>query len=296
MKHSKHAEESTTTVEAKYCPYCGGSRLATSKDNIQCLECRASFVAVKREKDKEPCVRAPSNPARAAIASNHLLPSLSEITRANPQPGSISMVEFYKTLHILDVPDSFREAAQKIYAKARAISFGSRRMSGQALAAAAVYVVCKQNGLPKSLDEIAVAFGVSKAEAEDSYTGLLNEIGYSSPMLSGRKSPASNESVPSLNSIFAVEEREPGFGVEKFLEKKGTYEFLRLLKESPRRWKTLEKELPLSPRTLSERISQAQALGLIEKVRRLKIGAPYYRLTKRGNEVFEVMTGDARVY
>jgi DNA-binding HxlR family transcriptional regulator len=101
--------------------------------------------------------------------------------------------------------------------------------------------------------------------------------------------------VTQLKSIFAVEERKPGFDVE-FSEKKGTYEFLRLLMERPRRWKALEKELPLSPRTLSERITQAQTLGFIEIVRRLKIGAPYYRLTKKGNEVFEIMTGDARIY
>jgi DNA-binding HxlR family transcriptional regulator len=212
-----------------------------------------------------------------------------------PPPHGLSEID--KALNALDVQENTRKEARAIYRRAYAMGAAHGRKSVEGLAAASVYAACKQSGLPKPLDEIAATLDVDKMEVERAYTYLVNEMGYL-PTYSITDNETAALNKPRLESSFpagGVMDLH-GLDVAKFLEKKGTYEFLRLLKEKPRRWKTLEKELALSPRTLSERISQALELGFIEKVRRLKIGATYYRLTGKGNDIFEAMTGDTRIY
>ncbi|HVP16954.1 MAG TPA: hypothetical protein VMT42_06280 [candidate division Zixibacteria bacterium] len=297
MKQGKAIEkESTTALNANYCPYCGSANLSLLKDKIVCRSCRASFVTARCEEARNGSIKFSTIASRDSSISDRSS-SLHISPLPSSQPAvSVNLLEFNKALDILDVPRNIREAARTIYSKTCANEMSTRSgCSDKGMAAAVIYAVCNQNGLSKSLEEIAGVFGIDRAEVEGSYTFLLNEIGYWTPLLGSKT--VLNEPESQLSSILAAKGREQAsFDAEKFLEKKGTYEFLRLLKERPRRWKTLEKELPLSPRTLSERISQAQELGFIEKVRRLKIGATYYRLTKKGNDVFEAMTVDARIY
>jgi DNA-binding HxlR family transcriptional regulator len=292
MKQDKAAAKETTTINVRYCPYCGSSSISSIKDKIVCLSCGGSFVAAGSPE------LGMANRQRGLFMGEvpeRRRPSLMPAFRVRTPLG---VRELDKPLSTLDVPQGVHEAARAIYVKAHATEMGDHRVSDKALAAAASYAACRQEGLSKSLDEIAAAFGVDRTEVENSYTFLLNEMGYLSPLLSNSrvhvacKPPLPSESMPTVGGREAANV----FDVEKFLEKKGTYEFLRLLKERPRRWKTLETELALSPRTLSERIAQALEMGYIEKVRRLKIGATYYRLTRRGNEMFEAMTGNTSIY
>lgn len=275
-------KESVSVTTAKYCPYCGRPSLSSSMGTSVCLSCGASFLTARLSETSTSHERASLTQDRPLL-DHYRVPTFRPAVSEEPPNAHLSQID--KAAKALNLPDNIRKAARTIYRRA----FATERKSVEGLAPASVYAACKQGGLPKSLDQIATAFGVDKNEAERSYTYLLNEMGYlSSTLFSG-------ETVVMTPKI-AQQGPDHDLDVAKFLEKKGTYEFFRLLKEKPRRWKTLETELALSPRTLSERISQALELGFIEKVRRLKIGATCYRLTKKGNDVFEAMTGSTRIY
>jgi DNA-binding HxlR family transcriptional regulator len=289
MRQSKVVtKESAATIGAKYCPYCGGSNVSSLKDKTLCLSCGASFVAARVSQGPETRRPRPAYAFGTRISTMQVL----------PEQTAVDVSELDKALDNLDVSVSVRELARAIYRKAATDEISHDEISRKALASAAIYAACKQGGLSKSLDEIAAASGVGKADTEHFYTFLLNEMGYLSPLINSRTRVINEPEMQlEVKPVTKNWEGSPQVSnVERFLEKKGTYEFLGLLKESPRRWKTLEKELALSPRTLSERITQALELGFIEKVRRLKIGATYYRLTKKGNEMLEAMTENTSIY
>jgi len=218
--------------------------------------------------------------------------------------GSFDMTDLYEALDVLNSPLNVRESARSIYRRAVTGGLVQDAPSRKALVSAAIYAAYKQNGLLRSLDEIARVAGVDKAVAEQFLSSMLGEIGYLSPRLDTVNALQPDQTIevlesemrPETNDAAGAKEQNPHAFEVKFLEKKGAFEFLRLLKENPRRWNTLEKELDLSPRTLSDRITQGLELGLIEKIRRLKIGATYYRLTEKGKKTLEAASESTRIY
>ena len=74
-----------------------------------------------------------------------------------------------------------------------------------------------------------------------------------------------------------------------FFGRKGGYDVLIALEGKPKRWKEIEKVVLVSPRTLSQRISGAMELGLIDKVRHLG-GGTAYTLTDKGKNVLMVLS------
>jgi DNA-binding HxlR family transcriptional regulator len=286
MKPTKTVKESVTALNAKFCPYCGRSNISSYMGSYLCPSCGATFAAARLNDHPRS-----ANQSDAKIRSLHMplrQPVLASAVRVPP-----TFLDIGEALNALGLPPNVGKVALNIYRRAftREAAYEGRLSRG--MAPASVYAACKQSGLSISIKEIADAFNVDQTEAERSYTYLLNEMGFlASPNDITLEMPQFQSE--SLTEIERASLHESD--VAKFLEKKGTYEFLRLLKEKPRRWKTLEKELELSPRTLSERLSQALELGFIEKVRRLKIGATYYRLTKKGSDIFETMTRSTKIY
>lgn len=69
-----------------------------------------------------------------------------------------------------------------------------------------------------------------------------------------------------------------------FIGRKGGYNLLKALEDKPKRWKDIENLVLVSPRTLSQRISGAIDLGLIDKVKQLR-GGTAYRLTEKGKNI-----------
>jgi hypothetical protein len=274
----------------------------------KCIECGASFVVARphgetRIEGEKICREiARTLEARMHTAKEECKPVPSFEFHGDILSRSPSEID--EGLDVLDIPKSIGERARVIYRSVSRTQAERGRQPEKGLAAASVYAACKENGVAKSPGEIAGAFGISESDIEQLYTYLLNEMGYLHPIARAfsrkyeLRSCEPTQAGTSFETIFAGSENRDlqNLNEERFLEKKGTYEFFRLLKENPRRWKTLEKELALSPRTLSERISQGLEFGLIERVRRLKIGATYYRLTKKGSDVFEAMTGHTSIY
>jgi DNA-binding HxlR family transcriptional regulator/ribosomal protein L37AE/L43A len=286
MKPTKTVKESVTASNATYCPYCGRSNLSSYMGSYLCPSCGATFAAARLNDHSRFTTRIDENTKSLHLYSRQ--PVFPSAVRPTP-----TFLDIGEALSALGLPPNVGKAALDIYRRAFTREAACEGKLSRGMAPASVYAACKQNGLSISIKEIADAFNVDQTEAERSYTYLLNEMGFlTSPNDTTMEMPQFQSE--SLTDIERTDLHEPD--VAKFLEKKGTYEFLRLLKEKPRRWKTLEKELALSPRTLSERISQALELGFIEKVRRLKIGATYYRLTKKGSDIFEAMTGSTKIY
>jgi DNA-binding HxlR family transcriptional regulator len=302
MKNDKITAQQSTNQNPKYCPYCGRHMVSVTRDQAFCHSCGSAFTVTRIEQTTKGEVREPIRLERPYSKDIIVSPAPSHTVDASQKVLRYELSGFEKTLNTLGLQDDARQAARRIYIRASTSKIGNDRISNEALASASVYAACRQNKLSNSLEEIASAFHADKTEAERAYSILLNEIGFlaqtyttldenSLKMYSTSADKQTNLDISSFERRDALRQ-----DATRFLEKKGTFEFLRLWKERPKRWKTLEKELAVSPRTLSERITQALELGYVEKVRRLKIGATYYRLTKKGNEIFETMEENTSIY
>jgi transcription initiation factor TFIIB len=95
---------------------------------------------------------------------------------------AFALSEITKIANVLSLPKSIFETSSIIYRKAvkeRLI----RGRSIQGISAAAVYIACRQCGLPRTLDEIANAANISKREVGRSYRFLVKELNLSIPPL-----------------------------------------------------------------------------------------------------------------
>lgn len=75
----------------------------------------------------------------------------------------------------MTLPRNVRETAAVIYRKVLDEDL-IRGRSIQAVAASAVYAACRQNGIPRSLDEIAEASGISRKEIGRNYLFISREL------------------------------------------------------------------------------------------------------------------------
>ena len=102
------------------------------------------------------------------------------VSDATERNLAFALSEITKISNNLNLPKSILETASVIYRKAvkeRLI----RGRSIQGVTSAALYLACRQCGLPRTLDEIAQASSVSKKEVGRSYRFLIRELNYSIP-------------------------------------------------------------------------------------------------------------------
>jgi len=71
---------------------------------------------------------------------------------------------------------------------------------------------------------------------------------------------------------------------ELFFRKKASRKLIETLTDSPKSWKQLEDAMPVSPRTLSQRLKEAQDLGLVDKVVRPTNGHKAYSATPQAKK------------
>jgi len=86
-----------------------------------------------------------------------------------------ALSEITKIASNLSLPKSILETSSVIYRKAVKEKL-IRGRSIQGISAAAVYIACRQCGLPRTLDEIATAANISKREVGRSYRFLVKEL------------------------------------------------------------------------------------------------------------------------
>lgn len=99
---------------------------------------------------------------------------------------AVALSEMTKIASSLSLPRNILETASVTYRKAvkkRLI----RGKSVQEISAASVYIACRQCGLARTLDEIALASSVSKKKVGRSYRYLLKELDYFIPPVKPRQ-------------------------------------------------------------------------------------------------------------
>jgi transcription initiation factor TFIIB len=104
------------------------------------------------------------------------------VSDATERNLAFALSEITKISNNLNLPKNILETASVIYRKAvkeRLI----RGRSIQGVTSAALYLACRQCGLPRTLDEIAQASNVHKKEVGRSYRFLIKELNYSIPPL-----------------------------------------------------------------------------------------------------------------
>ena len=104
------------------------------------------------------------------------------VSDATERNLAFALSEITKISNNLNLPKNILETASVIYRKAvkeRLI----RGRSIQGVTSAAIYLACRQCGLPRTLDEIAQCSTVNKKEVGRSYRFLIRELNYSIPPL-----------------------------------------------------------------------------------------------------------------
>ena len=104
------------------------------------------------------------------------------VSDATERNLAFALSEITKISNNLNLPKNILETASVIYRKAvkeRLI----RGRSIQGVTSAAIYLACRQCGLPRTLDEISQSSTVNKKEVGRSYRFLIKELNYSIPPL-----------------------------------------------------------------------------------------------------------------
>ncbi|HDI06789.1 MAG TPA: transcription initiation factor IIB [Candidatus Bathyarchaeota archaeon] len=204
------------------CPECGSTRLMRDYENaeIVCMDC--GVVVATRLTDRGPEWRAFDDEQRAKrarvgapmtysihdkglstmidwhdrdIYGRKLSPGQKaqvyrlrkwqrriRVSDATERNLAFALSEITKIANVLNLPKNIVETASVIYRKAVKEKL-IRGRSIQGVTAAAIYLACRQCGLARTLDEIAMASNVNKKEVGRSYRFLVKELDCFTPPL-----------------------------------------------------------------------------------------------------------------
>jgi len=216
------ASQKVEALKVRTCPECGSSRLMRDYEcaEIVCMDC--GYVVDAKIADRGPEWRAFDDEQRSKrtrvgapltytihdkglsttidwhdrdIYGKSLSPGQKaqvyrlrkwqrriRVSDATERNLAFALSEITKISNNLNLPKNILETASVIYRKAvkeRLI----RGRSIQGVTSAALYLACRQCGLPRTLDEIAQASSVHKKEIGRSYRFLIKELNYSIPPL-----------------------------------------------------------------------------------------------------------------
>ena len=104
------------------------------------------------------------------------------VSDATERNLAFALSEISKIANNLNLPKNILETASVIYRKAVKEHL-IRGRSIQGVTAAAIYVACRQCGLARTLEEIAIASSINKKEVGRSYRFLIKELDYFIPPL-----------------------------------------------------------------------------------------------------------------
>ncbi|MEM0372266.1 MAG: transcription initiation factor IIB [archaeon] len=94
---------------------------------------------------------------------------------------AIALSELERIASSLQLPNNIREAAALLYRKAVEKGLIRGRLI-ESVVAAVLYTVCRQYGIPRTLDEIAEVSGINKKEIGRTYRFLKRDLGISMPL------------------------------------------------------------------------------------------------------------------
>ncbi|MEM3703446.1 MAG: transcription initiation factor IIB [Candidatus Bathyarchaeia archaeon] len=104
------------------------------------------------------------------------------VSDATERNLAFALSEITKIANNMNLPKNILETASLIYRKAVKERL-LRGRSIQGVTSAAIYLACRQCGLPRTLEEIAQASNVNKKEVGRSYRFLIKELNYFIPPL-----------------------------------------------------------------------------------------------------------------
>jgi transcription initiation factor TFIIB len=87
-----------------------------------------------------------------------------------------ALTDLRKSTFDLGLPPAVKESAALIYRKAHGMRLTRGRTLKQ-ICAASVYAACRQHHLPRTLDEVAKAFGLKKREVGRGFNCIVKELG-----------------------------------------------------------------------------------------------------------------------
>ncbi|MEM3549472.1 MAG: transcription initiation factor IIB [Candidatus Bathyarchaeia archaeon] len=208
--------------KVQVCPECGSARLMRDYEcaELVCMEC--GFVIAAKIADRGPEWRAFDDEQRAKrarvgapltytihdkglstmidwhdrdIYGKGLSPGQKaqvyrlrkwqrriRVSDATERNLAFALSEITKISNNLSLPKNILETASLIYRKAVKEHL-IRGRSIQGVTSAAIYLACRQCGLPRTLEEIAQASNVDKKEVGRSYRFLIKELDFSIPPL-----------------------------------------------------------------------------------------------------------------
>ena len=212
----------TTTSKVQKCPECGSKRIMRDYDaaEVVCMDC--GYVVAAKLTDRGPEWRAFDDEQRAKraragapltytihdkglstmidwhdrdIYGKRLSPGQKaqiyrlrkwqrriRVSDATERNLAFALSEISKIANALNLPKNILETASVIYRKAVKEHL-IRGRSIQGVTSAAVYVACRQCGLPRTLEEIAQSSNINKKEVGRSYRFLIKELNYFIPPL-----------------------------------------------------------------------------------------------------------------
>ncbi len=94
---------------------------------------------------------------------------------------AIALAELERVASILGLPDNVKESAALLYRKAVKKELIRGRLI-ESVVAGVIYAICRMNGIPRTLEEIAKASGIEKKEIGRSYRFLKSELGLDIPL------------------------------------------------------------------------------------------------------------------
>ncbi len=212
----------TTTSKVQKCPECGSERIMLDYDaaEVVCMDC--GYVVAAKLTDRGPEWRAFDDEQRAKraragapltytihdkglstmidwhdrdIYGKRLSPGQKaqiyrlrkwqrriRVSDATERNLAFALSEITKIANSLNLPKNILETASVIYRKAVKEHL-IRGRSIQGVTSAAIYVACRQCGLPRTLEEIAQSSNINKKEVGRSYRFLIKELDYFIPPL-----------------------------------------------------------------------------------------------------------------
>ncbi len=99
---------------------------------------------------------------------------------------AIALSELARISSYLGLSDSIQEAAALLYRKAIEKGLIRGRLI-ESVVAAVIYAVCRDYGIPRTLDEIAEIAGVEKKEIGRTYRFIMHELGMKVPLTDPRE-------------------------------------------------------------------------------------------------------------
>ncbi|MCL2643067.1 MAG: transcription initiation factor IIB [Candidatus Bathyarchaeota archaeon] len=108
---------------------------------------------------------------------------------------SFALSEITKTINNLNLPKNILEQTSVTYQKTIKEHL-TKGHSIQSVASATLYLTCRQNELPITLNEIAQASTTNKKEIGKSYRCLIKKLGYSTPPLHPNQHKTKNPNQP----------------------------------------------------------------------------------------------------